>query len=77
VLAPMLGKLPAEPFIPNIYLSILAVREKLNVEYVHVSHRERRGVESTGTMWQSANQWQKINRLLKFCRKSFIQLLSF
>jgi len=47
------------------------------VEYVHVSHRERRGAESTGTMWQSANQWQKINRLLKFCRKSFIQLLSF
>ena len=77
VLAPMLSKLPAEPFIPNIYLSILAVREKLNVEYVHVSHRERRGAESTGTMWQSANQLQKINRLLKFCRKSFIQLLSF
>jgi undecaprenyl-phosphate 4-deoxy-4-formamido-L-arabinose transferase len=77
VLAPMLSKLPVEPFIPNIYLSILAVREKLNVEYVHVSHRERRGAESTGTMWQSANQWQKINRLLKFCQKSFIQLLSF
>jgi len=77
VLAPMLSKLPADPLIPNIYLSILAVREKLNVEYVHVSHRERRGVESTGTMWQSANQWQKINRLLKFCRKSFRQLLSF
>jgi len=77
VLAPMLSKLPADPLIPNIYLSILAVREKLNVEYVHVSHRERRGVESTGTMWQSANQWQKISRLLKFCRKSFRQLLSF
>jgi len=77
VLAPMLSKLPADPLIPNIYLSILAVREKLNVEYVHVSHRERRGSESTGTMWQSANQWQKINRLLKFCRKSFRQLLSF
>jgi dolichol-phosphate mannosyltransferase len=77
VLAPMLGKLPAEPLIPNIYLSILAVREKLNVEYVLVSHRERRGFNSTGTMWQSANQWKKISRLLKFCRKSFRQLLSF
>ena len=77
VLAPMLSKLPTEPLIPNIYLSILAVREKLNVKYIHVSHRERRGAESTGTMWQSSNQWQKINRLLKFCRKSFRQLLSF
>jgi glycosyltransferase involved in cell wall biosynthesis len=77
VLAAMLSEMPAEPLIPNIYLSILAVREKLNVEYVHVSHRERRGGQSTGTMWQSANQWQKINRLLKFCRKSFRQLLSF
>ena len=77
VLAPMLSKLPAQPLIPNIYLSILAVQEKLNVEYVHVSHRERRGVESTGTMWQSASQWQKINRLLKFCRKSLQQLLTF
>ena len=76
-LAPMLSKLPAEPLIPNIYLSILAVRQKLEVVYVHVSHRERRGGQSTGTMWQSANQWQKIKRLLKFCRKSFRQLLSF
>ena len=77
VLAPMLRELPNEPLIPNIYLSILAVRKKLKVTYVHVSHRERRGGQSTGTMWQSANQWQKINRLLKFCRKSFRQLLSF
>jgi glycosyltransferase involved in cell wall biosynthesis len=77
VLGPMLDKLPSEPLIPNIYLAILAVRKKLDVSYIHVSHRERRGSESTGTMWQSANQWQKIKRLLKFCRKSFRQLLSF
>jgi glycosyltransferase involved in cell wall biosynthesis len=77
VLAPLLSDLPTEPLIPNIYLSILAVRKKLNIDFVHVSHRERRGGESTGTMWQSANQWTKINRLLKFCQKSFRQLLSF
>ena len=76
-LAPMLSVLPTEPLIPNIYLSILAVRQKLEVVYVHVSHRERRGGQSTGTMWQSANQWKKISRLLKFCQKSFRQLLSF
>jgi undecaprenyl-phosphate 4-deoxy-4-formamido-L-arabinose transferase len=77
VLGPMLDELPNEPLIPNIYLSILAVRKKLEVSYIHVSHRERRGGQTTGTMWQSSNQWQKINRLLKFCRKSFRQLLSF
>lgn len=77
VLGPLLDKLPSEPLIPNIYLSILTVRQKLEVVYIHVSHRERRGGQSTGTMWQSANQWQKIKRLLKFCRKSFRQLLSF
>ena len=77
VLGPLLDKLPSEPLIPNIYLAILAVRKKLDVSYIHVSHRERRGSESTGTMWQSANQWQKIKRLLKFCRISFRQLLSF
>ena len=77
VLGPLLDKLPSEPLIPNIYLAILAVRKKLDVSYIHVSHRERRGSESTGTMWQSATQWQKIKRLLKFCRKSFRQLLSF
>jgi glycosyltransferase involved in cell wall biosynthesis len=76
-LAPMLSDLPTEPLIPNIYLSILAVRKKLRVAYIHVSHRERRGGQSTGTMWQSANQWKKISRLLKFCQKSFRQLLSF
>jgi hypothetical protein len=73
----MLDKLPNEPLIPNIYLSILAVRKKIDVSYIHVSHRERRGGQTTGTMWQSSNQWQKIKRLLKFCRKSFRQLLSF
>jgi undecaprenyl-phosphate 4-deoxy-4-formamido-L-arabinose transferase len=77
VLSPMLSELPNEPLIPNIYLSILAVRKKLNVEFVPVSHRERRGGQTIGTMWQSSNQWQKIKRLLKFCRKSFQQLLSF
>ncbi len=77
VLSPMLSELPSEPLIPNIYLSILAVRKKIDVSYTHVSHRERRGGQTTGTMWQSSNQWQKIKRLLKFCRKSFRQLLSF
>ncbi len=77
VLTSMLSQLPNKPLIPNIYLSILAVRMKLHVVYIHVSHRERRGGQSTGTMWQSANQWTKIARLLKFCRKSFRQLLSF
>jgi glycosyltransferase involved in cell wall biosynthesis len=77
VLGPMLDKLPNEPLIPNIYLSILAVRKKIDVSYIHVSHRERRGGQTTGTMWQSSNQWKKIKRLLKFCRKSFRQLLSF
>jgi len=72
-----LSELPNEPLIPNIYLSILAVRKKLNVEFVSVSHRERRGGESTGTMWQSSNQWRKVMRLLKFCRTAFKQLLSF
>ena len=76
-LAPMLSDLPTEPLIPNIYLSILAVRQKLQVTYLHVSHRERRGSQSTGTMWQSTSQWKRISRLLKFCRKSFRQLLSF
>ena len=77
VLSSMLRELPNEPLIPNIYLSILAVRKKLNVEFVSVSHRERRGNESTGTMWQSTNQWTRIIRLLKFCQKSFRQLLLF
>jgi len=77
VLSPLLSELPNEPLIPNIYLSILAVRKKLNVEFVSVSHRERRGGESTGTMWQSSNQWRKVMRLLKFCRTAFKQLLSF
>jgi len=77
VLASMLSELPSEPLIPNIYLSILVVRKKLQVTYLHVSHRERRGSQSTGTMWQSTSQWKRISRLLKFCRKSFRQLLSF
>ena len=77
VLSGFLAELPKEPLIPNIYLSILAVRNKTKVRYINVSHRERRGGESTGTMWQSSNQWGKIMRLLKFCRTAFRQLLLF
>jgi dolichol-phosphate mannosyltransferase len=77
LLKDFLRELPKDPLIPNIYLSILAVRKKIRVRYINVSHRERRGGESTGTMWQSSNQWGKIMRLLKFCRIAFRQLLSF
>lgn len=76
-LTSLLRELPSEPLIPNIYLSVLSVQQKLKVAYIPVSHRERRGDESTGTMWQSSSQWKKIGRLLKFCRRSFQQLLSF
>jgi glycosyltransferase involved in cell wall biosynthesis len=77
LLKDFLRELPKDPIIPNIYLSILAVQKKTKVRYISVSHRERRGGESTGTMWQSSNQWGKIMRLLKFCRTAFKQLLSF
>lgn len=76
-LSDVLSKLPSDPLIPNIYLSILAVRKRLKVAFISVSHRERRGQESTGTMWQASSQWQKIQRLLKFCFRAFRQLVVF
>lgn len=77
VLKGFLKDLPSEPLIPNIYLSVLAVQTKTPVRFINVSHRERRGGESTGTMWLSSNQLGKIFRLLRFCRTAFRQLLMF
>lgn len=70
ILRNLLIKLPHEPLIPNIYLTILANNEQLKVKEIAVSHKVREGSSITGTMWQN-------NRPIKFFIPKRLIIFSF
>lgn len=73
----MLSQIPAQPLVPNIYLSIIAAQQKLQTASLEVSHRPRRGPEATGTMWKTSSTFKSILRLLNFVIRAFSQLWKF
>lgn len=64
-LAKLMKQMPFSPFIPNIFLSLLAKKQFVNVLSIPVKHKER----STGTV--SILRW----KLLKVCLQCTAQLL--
>lgn len=73
----MLSQIPGQPMVPNIYLTIIAAKQELRTEYFDVSHRPRRDLEPTGTMWQSSSTIKSVSRLFKFAVRAFVQLWKF
>jgi glycosyltransferase involved in cell wall biosynthesis len=51
LLAELLGALPEECLVPNLYLTVIASRWGLALIEVDVSHRVRRGDSAEGTTW--------------------------
>ena len=70
ILQILLADVPNNPLIPNIYLTIIANNERLNVNETAVSHKVREGSSITGTMWQS-------NRPIKFLIPKRLIIFSF
>jgi dolichol-phosphate mannosyltransferase len=52
LLRDLLGALPDECLIPNLYLTVVAARRGLALLEVDVSHRVRRGLVAEGTTWK-------------------------
>jgi hypothetical protein len=55
LLAELLGTLPEECLVPNLYLTVIASRWGLALIEVDVSHRVRRGDSAEGTTWSPAS----------------------
>lgn len=61
------SQLPKDVFAPNIFLAVLAAKDKQNLMFIPITHQERQ----TGKV--SILKW----RLIKVCFRSFKELLSF
>jgi dolichol-phosphate mannosyltransferase len=79
IIQDLLKKLPPEPLIPNIYLTILANNEQLKVNETAVSHKVREGSSITGTMWRSKRSIKFLipKRLIVFSFKAILELRQF
>lgn len=76
-LSELLRSVPQNALIPNIYLSILQVRCQLVIFEKEISHRSRKGTNTTGTMWQSNFRIMQIAKLFRFCLRANFQLQEF
>jgi dolichol-phosphate mannosyltransferase len=66
LLAQLLGSLPDECLIPNLYLTILSCRRGVPLLEVDVSHRVRRGASTRGTTWRGNVRSPIPLRLVRF-----------
>jgi dolichol-phosphate mannosyltransferase len=79
ILIDLLKELPHNPMIPNIYLTILANNQRLNVKEAEVSHKVREGSSTTGTMWRDGKSAKFLipKRLIIFSFKAVLELQHF
>lgn len=65
----VIDSVPNKSLVPNVWLTVLAIKQKLRVQYLGVEHRHRSGLTSTGSTWRHsrASQVRSYARLLKFC----------
>ncbi len=73
LLRDLLGALPADCLVPNLYLTILAARRGVPLLEVDVSHRVRRGRSAQGTTWRGRTQSPIPTRLVKFCLQALVE----
>lgn len=73
----LLRKLPKEPKIPSLYITLL-IPKYTSEFFVQVDHRSRRGQRQQGTTWGNREHRFLIPRqLISFVWESFIQSLQF
>lgn len=76
ILADLLAVVPDDALVPNVYLTVLAGRRRLQVVEVPVRHRVRRGETAEGTMWGARKRPLLVpRRLITFVRKALAESL--
>ncbi len=73
----LLTGIPKQPQIPNIYLTVLQNLSDMKLFFKVVTHKERAGTISTGTMWQAKSRVRQFVKLVKFCRLALLELKLF
>jgi dolichol-phosphate mannosyltransferase len=74
-LSSLMKTIDSNSIIPNIFLTILASRAKLEVHNVEVGNRPRRGLHQVGTMWASASRFRSNIKLFRFVFRAFVQII--
>lgn len=73
----LLGWVPEDALVPNLYLTILSARRGLTMVEVDVNHRVRRGSSTTGTMWTGRRRAPVPGRLIAFAGKALVESVGF
>ena len=76
VLRALLKDLQKDFHVPNLYFSIKARRNHLEILEFRVVSRNRYGESEIGTTWGKGAKFLPNRRFLKFCTKSFLQIFS-
>lgn len=78
VLATLLGHVPPDAMVPNVYLSALGDVARIVTTELVVEHRERRGECAQGTMWGDRRRRLVVpKRLVVFTWRAFCECRSF
>lgn len=73
-LRPLLDRLPPDPLVPHVLLTVLEARCGLTTTEIDVRHRVRRGDDATGTMWQGP---RAVWRLGRFALRALGEVVAF
>ena len=73
----LLRWVPDESLVPNVELTVMAARRGATLVEVDVSHRVRRGVATTGTMFGARRPWKTVARLGRFSWQALLEARRF
>ncbi len=71
------GQIEEDAITPNLRISVICRRERLEILEIKVKSRARRGLNTTGTMWKSASKFYPSKRFIKFCILAFVSYLNY
>ena len=77
VLKSLLQQITEHSLIPNLRISALTRRDKLNYIQQSVRSLPRRGLSASGSTWKAKREWIPSKRFLLFCKNALIELWHF
>ena len=77
VLKSLLQQIPQHSLIPNLRISALTRRNRLNYIQQTVRSQPRRGLSASGSTWKAKREWIPSKRFLLFCKNALVELWHF
>jgi dolichol-phosphate mannosyltransferase len=74
VLKSLLEQIPQQSLIPNLRISALTRRNRLNYIQQTVRSQPRRGLSASGSTWKAKREWIPSKRFLQFCKNALVEL---